>query len=196
MEEYMNMHQLDEGSIARLYQHTIDRNIGIVTAFRGRYTKTENLARNAKLQSDIRGAGFGFYRLEGHYIEGFGSEASKDMKEQSFLVVGDLKEDSGRLKGMLKKWGAKWNQDSVLYKSNTGKNAVLMGTQSKDEEGNPVEFPGMGVEVNIGEFKPMKVNQFYSRMKGKPFVFESYGVQMTWMEAYAEYIRRNVNKTT
>ena len=71
-----------------------------------------------------------------------------------------------------------------------------MGTQSKDEEGNPVEFPGMGVEVNVGEFKPMKVNQFYSRMKGKPFVFESYGVQMTWMEAYAEYIRRNVNKTT
>ena len=131
----MNMHQLDEGSIARLYQHTIDRNIGIVTAFRGRYTKTENLARNAKLQSDIRGAGFGFYRLEGHYIEGFGSEASKDVKEQSFLVIGDLKEDSGRLKGMLKKWGAKWNQDSVLYKSNTGKNAVLMGTQSKDEEG-------------------------------------------------------------
>jgi hypothetical protein len=185
----IKMHQLDEASLVRLYQHTIDRNIGIITAFRGRYAKSENLDRNAKLQAEIRGAGFGFYRMEGHYIEGFGSEASKDVKEQSYLVIGDKGNDNGKLKGTLKKLGSKYNQDSILYKAFDNKNALLIGTQAKDEDGNAVDFPGLGNEVSVGEFKPMKVNQFYSKMKGKPFVFESYGAQMTWMEAYAEYIR-------
>ena len=186
--EYSNIHQLDEASLSRLYQHTIDRNIGIITAFRGRYTKSENLSRNSNLQADIRAAGFGFYRMEGHYIEGFGSEVSKDVKEQSFLVIGEKGNDNGKLKGTLKKLGSKYNQDSILYKAFDSKNALLIGTQGEDEDGNPVEFPGLGKEVSVGEFKPMKVNQFYSKMKGKPFVFESYAVQMTWMEAYAKYI--------
>jgi hypothetical protein len=47
----------------------------------------------------------------------------------------------------------------------------------------------MGKEVSVGEFKPMKVGEFYSKMRGRTFVFESYGEQMSWMEAYAEYIR-------
>jgi hypothetical protein len=186
--EYIKMHQLDEASLVRLYQHTLDRNIGIVTAFRGRYTKSENLSRNSNLQADIRAAGFGFYRMEGHYIEGFGSELSKDVKEQSFLVIGDKGNDNGKLKGLLKKLGNKYNQDSILYKSFDNKNAMLIGTQAEDEDGNEVEFPGFGKEISVGEFKPMKVSQFYSKMKGKPFVFESYGAQMTWMEAYAQYI--------
>ena len=197
--EYMDnirMHQLDEGSLVRLYQHTIDRNIGIITAFRGRYTKQENLSRNGKLQAEIRSAGFGFYRMEGHYIEGFGSEASKDVKEQSFLVIGDKGNDNGKLKGILKKLGGKYNQDSILYKSFGVKNAMLIGTQSSDEEGNPVEFPGYNNEISVGEFKPMKVNQFYSKMKGRPFVFESYGMQMSWMEGYANYIRCKTKKSS
>lgn len=188
MIDYMTLHQLDEASLARLYQHTIERNIGIITAFRGRYTKSENLSRNSVLQSEIRNAGFGYYRMEGHYIEGFGSEASKDVKEQSFLVIGSSGKDNGNLKGFLKKFGAKHNQDSILYKAFDSKNAVLIGTQGKDEDGNAVEFPGNNKEVTAGEFKPMKVSQFYSKMRGKPFVFESYSVQMTWMEAYAKYL--------
>jgi hypothetical protein len=181
------MRVLDEASLSRLYQHTLDRNIGIITAFRGRYPVSENKARNSKLQAEIRTAGFGFYRVDGHYIEGYGSEVSKDVKEQAFLVIGDKGDDEGRLKGFLRKAGARYNQDSVLYKSFDGK-AVLIGTQGKDEDGNPVEFPGLGKEFSVGEFKPMKVSQFYSKMKGKPFVFESYQEADTFNSAWLRHL--------
>ncbi len=187
-------YMLNEASLIRLYQHTVERNIGIITAYRGRYPTSENKRRNSVLQADIRAAGFGFYRVEGHYIEGYGSDVSKDVKEQCFLVIGDKGNDDGKLKGLMKKWGAKYNQDSIFYKSFDEK-AVLIGTQSKDEDGNPVEFPGLGKEVSVGVYKPMKMGQFYSRMKGKPFVFESYGIPKTWIEMYAEYLQHKVEDT-
>lgn len=187
--EYTNWYQLDEASLVRLYQHTVDRNIGIVTAFRGRYTLPENRTRNGKLISDIRAAGFGYYKMQGHYIEGHKTANEKDVHEESYFIIGEKGNDSGKLKGFLKKAGAKYNQDSILYKPFDKKDAVLIGTQATDEDGNSVDFPGLGKEVSVGEFKPMKINQFYSKMRGKTFVFESYGTQMGWMEAYAHYIR-------
>lgn len=181
--EVSNMLPLDEASMIRLHKHTLERNIGIITAYRGRYPVSENKRRNSMLQADIRSAGYGFYNVEGHYIEGYGSEVSKDVKERAFLVIGDKGNDNGKLKGLLKNWGAKYNQDSVLYKSFDEK-AMLIGTQSKDEDGNAVEFPGMGKEVSVGDFKPMKISQFYSKMKGKPFVFESYQEADSFMTAW------------
>ena len=181
------IHQLNEASIARLWKHTEERNIGIVTAFRGRYTVQENRKRNAQLQNDIRAAGYGFYKAKGHYIEGYGSEASKDVSEEVFLVIGDKGDDNGRLKGFLKKAGAKYNQKSVFYKAFTDK-AVLIGTQSKDEEGRPVDFPGLNVEYSVGTFQPMKMGQFYTKMKGKPFVFESYEEAESFMGKWVRHI--------
>jgi hypothetical protein len=181
------MQPLNEASLSRLWKHTQERNIGMVTAFRGRYTKGENLKRNSQLRNDIRAAGFGFYTVEGHYIEGYGSEKSKDVKEQTFLVIGDKGDDKGRLKGFLKKAGGKYNQDSVFYKSFNDK-AMLIGTQSKDEEGHAVEFPGLNVEFSVGTFNPMKMGQFYSKMKGKPFVFESYEEAETFMTKWIRHI--------
>jgi hypothetical protein len=178
---------LDEGSLSRLWKHTTERNIGMLTAYRGRYPVSENRKRNALLQADIRAAGFGFFRVEGHYIEGYGSEVSKDVKEQSFLVIGEKGDDNGKLKGFLKKCGAKYNQDSVFYKSFDNK-GMLIGTQSKDEDGNTVDFPGFGKEYTVGEFHPMKMGQFYSKMKGKPFVFESYQEADTFNTAWLRYL--------
>jgi hypothetical protein len=188
-ETYSKIRQLDEASLVRLYQHTVDRNIGIVTAFRGRYPLPENRKRNGQLVTDIRAAGFGYYKLQGHYIEGYKTDKESDVHEEVFFIIGDKGNDNGKLKGFLKKAGAKYNQDSILYKQSDNKNAMLIGTQGKDEDGNPVSFPGMGKEVSVGEFKPMKFGEFYSKMRGRTFVFESYGEQMSWMEAYAEYIR-------
>jgi len=192
--ENCNTYLINEASMVRLYQHTVERNIGIISASRGRYTKSENLDRSRKLESDIRASGFGFYRLEGHYIEGYKTDKAKDVKERCYLVIGEKMADNGNLKGILKKLGSKYNQDSILYKPYNDKKAYLIGTQATDEEGNSVDFPGLGREVSVGEFKPMKVGEFYSRMKGKPFVFESYGVPKTWVEMYAEYLRTKLEE--
>lgn len=193
---YYNTHPLTEASLVRLYGHTVNRNVGVVTAFRGRYTLPENRTRNAKLASDIRAAGFGYYKMEGHYIEGYKTAKQNDVHEEVFFVIGDEGKDNGKLKGFLKKWGAKYNQDSILYKQFDSKKAVLIGTQSKDEDGNPVTFPGMGNESSVGEFHPMRMGEFYSKMKGKSFTFESYSVQKTWFEAFADYIRSKQSNQT
>lgn len=179
--------ELNEASMARLWKHTEERNIGIVTAFRGRYTIQENRKRNSQLQNDIRSAGFGFYKATGHYIEGYGSAASNDVHEEVFLVIGDKGDDKGRLKGFLKKAGTKYNQDSVFFKS-FNDTAVLIGTQSSDEEGRPVAFPGMGVEHKLGPFQPMKIGQFYTKMRGRPFVFESYEESETFMDRWLRHL--------
>jgi beta-glucosidase/6-phospho-beta-glucosidase/beta-galactosidase len=188
--EVSSMQMLDEASLVRLWQHTQERNIGIITAYRGRYPVSENKKRNSQLQAEIRSAGFGFYKVEGRYIEGYGSEVSKDVKEQAFLVIGEKGNDNGKLKGILKKFGTKYDQDSILYKSFDGK-GMLIGTQDKDEDGNAVEFPGMGKEISVGDFKPMKVSQFYSRMKGKPFVFEAYQEADTFNTAWLRHLMNN-----
>ena len=122
--EYSNKYQLDEASLVRLYRHTVDRNIGVVTAFRGRYPLPENRKRNAQLMADIRAAGFGYYKMQGHYIEGYKTPKQNDVHEEVFFVIGDKGNDNGKLKGFLKKWGAKYNQGSILYKQFDSKKAV------------------------------------------------------------------------
>lgn len=193
---YYNTYPLTEASLVRLYGHTVNRNVGAISAFRGRYTLSENRTRNAKLASDIRSAGFGYYKMEGHYIEGYKTDKQKDVHEEAFFIIGDEGNDNGKLKGFLRKAGARYNQDSVLYKAFNNKNAILIGTQSADEDGNPVTFPGLGKEVSVGEFKPMRMGEFYSKMKGKSFTFESYSVQKTWFEAFADYIRSKQSDQT
>ena len=87
-------------------------------------------------------------------------------------MFGEDGDDVGSLKGFLKDVGSKYNQDSVLYKQYDNKNAYLIGTSGEDEEGNRISYPGIGKEVSVGRFKPMRIGEFYSKMKGRTFVFE------------------------
>lgn len=162
---------IKESTLSRIYQHTLEREVGIVTAFRARYSKSENISRNRQLAGMIRDAGFGFIKLEGHWVEGHGTEQAKDTFEESLLVIGD--QHSGGLRGFLRKCGAEFNQDAILFKPFDSENAVLIGTSGEDEDGNEVKFPGLGKEVVAGRWHPSKIGEFYSKLRnGRTFVFE------------------------
>jgi len=160
---------LHETSIGRIYQHSQEKTIGMMTAFRSEFELKENIRRNQQLKFSIQTNGFGFINLTGHYVEN-----GKPVVEQSFLIISSP-DDNGKLKGFLKASGHKWNQDSVLYKE-FGEKAMLIGTSAgNDTNGNP-RWPGLGTEVTVGDWKANKIGQFYSQLKGRgnrTFVFES-----------------------
>lgn len=157
---------LNESSLGRIFQHSKNSNIGIMTAHRGEFDAKENEKRNRELASLIRASKFGFIPVTGYYIENQGQENEQKVEEKSFLIISS-KDDSGRLKGFIKKMGAKFNQDSVLYKNAEDPDAFLIGTVTG-------RWPGKDVEVRAGKFVPQKIGQFYTKMRNhRTFVFES-----------------------
>lgn len=154
------------GGLSRVLQHTKERNIGMITAHRGSHTPEENKERNEQLKADISKHGYGYKHVKGTYVENYGKPDAKPVEEHSFLVIGKKGHDSGALKGFLKKHGAKYDQDSVLHKSHDNENAHLVGT-------NETGYPGKDKEESVGKFHPDKASEFYSKMKGKNYTFES-----------------------
>lgn len=160
---------LNEASLSRVMQHTKERNIGMITAFRSENTKQENLKLNKNLEADIRKAGFGVIRVKGRYIENFGTEDATPVDENSYLVVGDKGDDSGKLLSFLQKLGKKYKQDSILHKGTQDEKAVLHGTK----EGG---WPGLGKTHETGTWHPDRAGEFHTLMRGgkKKFAFESF----------------------
>jgi len=175
---------LDESSLSRLHQHINDRNLGIISAERGRYANDPktNRERGKSLERDIRDSGMGFVRLKGNYIEGHGTPQARKVSERSYLVIGRKGDDNGQMLGFLRKHGAKYNQDSVLHVGGHTNVATLVGTQDKDEDGNAVTFPGKGKTHTLGTWHPQKMGEFYTSMKKKTFTFESYRHDMSGMD--------------
>lgn len=77
---------LNESSLSRLWKKYQDSDSGTITAFRGEYSKKENLARNAELKAALLGAGYSVTSVDDVYIENYGSANEKPVKEKSFIV--------------------------------------------------------------------------------------------------------------
>ena len=105
------------------------------------------------------------------FINWSGEENARPVDEHSFLVIGKKGNDKGKLEDFLKKHGKGYKQDSVLYKPHHTAVAHLEGTNKTSD------FPGYGNQVELGEFRPDRVGQFYSTMKrGKSaFLFSGEG---------------------
>jgi hypothetical protein len=155
---------LDEASLSRAYQHVVDKkepSWGIVTAHRTTFSKKENEARNKQLEKDVRGMGYGFFKMEGHWRECQDTNVSyqdcppeklKDATETPLFIPG-IKEDQ------IKKLCKKYDQDSVIYGDTKEDQAKLIFRN--------------GNEDKIGKFHPNKIAQAYSKIKGdRTFTFE------------------------
>ena len=148
---------MDEASLSRAYQHVVEKKSpswGIVTAHRSIHSKKENESRNKQLEKDLRGMGYGFFKMEGHWQECQDSNIDykdcpkdqlKDATETSLFVPG-IKENE--IAGLCKKY----DQDSVIY-----------GDTKKDH--TKLIFKN-GAEDDIGKFHPNKISQAYSKFKG------------------------------
>lgn len=157
---------LNESSLSRIWQKTQDYDTGAMTAFRGEFTRSQNQDRNKKVLAYLLNAGYSVTSVKGSYIENHGSSTAREVGEESFFVVDH--EKTGKLKDDLVKLGKLYDQDSILWVQK-GRPGVLIGTSSRENA-----FPGMGKTETVG--KPIfgqATGQFFSRVKGRQFAFES-----------------------
>jgi len=161
---------LDESSISRVWNHTQNRNVGIITAHRGEMSDDEKLHANRNLEADIRdkkkGGGFGFIHVKGRYIENRGTPTERTVEHEHSYVVTSPANDGGKLKGFLNKAGAKYGQESVVWKPHDRPNASFLYT-------SPTKDHKVGDEEDQGPFHPRKIKDYHSRLmhSNKSFSF-------------------------
>ena len=161
------MNELIESSLSRLWKHTQDSDVGAITAFRGDNTKSQNKALNKKLMVLILRSGYGVTKVKGSYIEQYGSDQAREVGEESFFVVDNTGKNDGSLERDLIKFGNMFDQDSILS-IKVGATGVLIGTSKRDNA-----FPSYNERFSVGTMKGGTGGEFFSRVKGRKFTFES-----------------------
>ena len=171
--------QLNEGSLSRLWQHAVNSDSGIITAFRSEeydddgnvvksYTKKENMKNNKDLRAVLQRLGYGVIKVHGSYIENYDTDKAKEVKENAYFVFD--KNNTGILKKDLKKLGQHYKQDSILFIPKGGKSAELIGTK-KDEYSNKFAYPEYGQSVKYNKSGWGIENEFMTKKKNQPFSF-------------------------
>lgn len=141
--------ELNESSLSRVWGHfnNPERSVGILTAFRGEYTHDENVARNKSLAADIRDLGYGFFYVDGYWIENQGTDKERKVKEDSIIVVGPASDkDFGR---NIHRLGNEYNQEAVVVKDSDGTNIIFADGSSDD----------------LGKIAPGELGSIYTKLR-------------------------------
>ena len=164
---------MNESSLTRLHSKMQDSTTGVITAYRGEFTKRENQQRNKSLVAKLMAKGYSVTAVRGSYIENYESEDATEVSEHSFFVAPRKPEQSETLEQDLVALGQEFDQDSVLIITN-GK-GELVGTSQRENA-----WPSFGKREPVGGFKGGKAAEFMSRVNDRPFIFsESYEMPQT-----------------
>lgn len=166
--------QVNEASLSRVWQHlTSDRPVALLTAFRGEFTQEQNIQRNKTLAAKIKQAGYGYFFVDGYWVENQGTPDEVHVAEDSIFAIGDANKQE-EFKQLVIDMGKQYNQDAVLIKDSTG-------VKLYDQSGN--DF------LDLGEFKPGKLAQAYTRLRNNKdsntFVFEAERDDLGWLKKLA-----------
>ncbi|MDX8383309.1 MAG: hypothetical protein R8M45_04450 [Ghiorsea sp.] len=168
---------LSESSLSRVYAHAMKHEVGTITAYRSArdcntgedYTHKDNEARNRLLASKLLKLGYNITGIKGSYIEAYKTADAKEVEESSFLVV-DVK-DKGSLRADLIKLGTEFEQDSITWSAPGQAAPYYLISSNKCKNG----YPGLGkigIALKLGKSLFGKDGEFFSRVNGRPFVFE------------------------
>jgi hypothetical protein len=163
---------MTESGLSRIWKHMQEHDCGTITAWRTaedcnhgqKYTYTDKVRRNKSLLSKIQYAGYGVKKMQGSYIEGFGTPSAVEVHEEIFFVV-DVN-DKKTLESDLRKWGEEFEQDSILFIPSPGKDAQLIGTNKC-----PNGYPGYGKVLKFDKSGIGFDGEFFTRVKGRPWKF-------------------------
>jgi hypothetical protein len=174
----MDMEQINEKSLSRVYAHILNHDCAIITAFRAQMINClngddsdekvntfQNKERNRELASALMLLGYDITKVKGTYIENYLQDNSVEVKEDSWFVV-NTKDDSNFISTIIK-LGEMYCQDSVVILERGGKNSYLVGTNNSD-------FPGYGEKEIFGTLKFGNQYQFMTKVGNRPFVMESF----------------------
>jgi hypothetical protein len=150
-------HVLHIGRSERALSDIESWNVGLITAFRREHAVAENNARDAELRSEISRHRFGVLFLRGRYVENCRSQHANSTVERAYLIFGN-DDDSGNLKGFLRKYGRKYGQDSVIHKGYY-RDAHLHALR---------DLPALGMNdgdaKSLGRFHPNQLGALYTVM--------------------------------
>ena len=165
----MNKDKILEASLSRIWRDFKDNEFGIITSWR--VGETNNKQNLAKLKSAVSSAGFGYVRIDGVGQEEDETGKVRSVKEPSLLVKnvkagGEPLMDTKKFERFMVKLAHRYKQWGIVL-HNPDKGTRLVQTS---DDGKPVNK----VDMKMSTFNPMKVAQFYSSLKGKPFTFEGF----------------------
>lgn len=177
--------KLFESSLSRIYNHIKDNNIGIISAYRDMYTSKENFNRHKELLKLLYDKGIiNVIQLKGYWVEKDSKGKEKEVNELSFFVYNEKGDDNfEKLKNVLYELASEnhYRQECILLKKWNEDFAFLLGTSEsvliKRKNGKIRKsfnvYPGKDEIKKVGKFTPGKLNSIYSRINGRPFIFES-----------------------
>ena len=155
--EYIRKNQeVNAGSLGRVYQHVQKHKVpswGILTSYRDDTSDAKNKELFKQLKGEIRDIGLGFFEMKG-----YGQEEDEEtgrlkvVMEPSLFIPGIKFKDIKRLSRQYKQFG-------FVYSGPEIKNKIMFISKVRNEQ--------------LDSFHPMKIAQFFSNIKGKPFVFFS-----------------------
>jgi len=188
---------LRESSLSRIYRHYTEHDSGTISAFRyapdcgdGKpYTKKQNGDRNAILKALLLKSGYSVTPIDGSYIENYQSDNEIEVDEESFFVL-DIK-DFGNLKETLIKLGTKFDQDSITFSKKSGEYYLISSNECENG------YPGsgkIGVEVKLGGTIFGEDGEFFSKVKGRPFIFKKLHSKTEILEHHFPTEIRSINE--
>ena len=185
---------ISESSLSRLYSKYKQCDSGTITGYRAENTTQKNKENNAKLKAALVGGGFSVTAINGYTTENYGSADEKRVAEKSFIVFD--RNNTGNLKQTLIKLGRYFDQDSITFSDAQTGQYYLIGTSKRENS-----YPGYNVEKLLG--KPMfgQDGEFYSSIRGRPFVFTECAqpfddTRLNYHSAHNQFYKRVFNQLT
>lgn len=149
---------INEVKMSRVWKHLTDTDtcVGIITGFRAENTIKQNLKANKEISQRLRKEGFGFFIVDGSWIE------DEDVvKEDSIFTTGDTSSQD-KLIGLMKEFSKKYDQDGYSFKKVDSTDYTICNRNGK-------------VELTFDNVSFNKLADVYTKLrKGQgTFVFES-----------------------
>lgn len=114
---------MSESSLSRVMKWREEHDTGAMATARFGKSKTQAKKEKYELQEWLRTHGYAYTKFDGYYQE---QEMPQASREDSLLIV-DIN-DKGNLKEVLMKLGAKYGQETVLFRPKGGKSVLIKTT--------------------------------------------------------------------
>ena len=173
------MANLTEASLARFWQHLMDKNVclGIVSAERGsrkHVSASENKRLNQEytlaLRKFVNIHGYSFNKAKGGYVEKNDKTGeSQEVTEESTIIYAkcENKQDEKAFKAFIFALGVKYDQESVFWVG-LDKKAQWLYTRKYNYDNMP-----LGSSKDCGVFHPKLIGQYFTKVGKKNYSFVS-----------------------
>lgn len=171
------LNNINESSLPKFWQKVQDHTCGVITAFRGTRSYSENMSHQRDLYRQLREfPQFSVVSMRGTYIENKGTDEAKHVDEHSFLVcnISQQGDDGGFLENILFDLASQprgeiqpEQQDSILMIPAGGQDAYLVGTSHTSD------FIPFGKKQIVGSGRFGRVaGEYLSKIKNRALAFE------------------------